>query len=154
VVARPHGLDGSFHVRDPMPVLLRGDGYVRLGGDAVRITRRAGTDARPILRLEGHDTREAAEALRGRELRVAAGEAPALGEDEWYAHELEGCRVHDGEREVGTVRRLSALPSCEVLEVSRPGREDLLVPLVHDAIREVDVEGRRVEVDLGFLAAG
>ena len=43
------------------------------------------------------------------------------------------------------------LPSCEALEVARPGEPDLLVPMVRDAIRSVDVAGRRIEIDLSFL---
>jgi 16S rRNA processing protein RimM len=60
--------------------------------------------------------------------------------------------VSDGERVVGTVRRLVPLPSCEALEVTRAdGGDDLLVPLVRDAVRSVDVAARRVDVDLAFL---
>jgi 16S rRNA processing protein RimM len=44
-----------------------------------------------------------------------------------------------------------ALPSCEALEVVRPGGGDLLVPMVRDAIRSVDVAARRIDVDLSFL---
>ena len=49
---------------------------------------------------------------------------------------------------------MSALPSCEVLEVDRPDGSELLVPLVRDAIRSIDVEARRIDVDLGFLGEG
>ena len=60
--------------------------------------------------------------------------------------------MRDGERLVGTVRRLLALPSCEVLEVAREdGEADLLVPLVLDAVRGVDLERREIEIDLRFL---
>ena len=59
--------------------------------------------------------------------------------------------MFDGAVAVGEVRRLLALPSCEVLEVARPGSADLLVPLVRDAIRMIDVEERRIDVDLAFL---
>ena len=45
---------------------------------------------------------------------------------------------------VGTVRRMLALPSCEVLEVAREGGGgDLLVPLITDAVRAVDIERPR-----------
>jgi 16S rRNA processing protein RimM len=75
-----------------------------------------------------------------------------LEEDEWWAEELDGCAVHDHGRAVGTVARLLALPSCEVLEVTRSDTGDtLLVPLVGDAVREVDVERRQIDVDLEFL---
>jgi len=52
---------------------------------------------------------------------------------------------------VGRVRRMVALPSCEALEVERDGGDDLLVPLVRDAVRSVDVAVGVVDVDLAFL---
>ncbi len=152
VVGRPHGLDGSFHVVDPVAELLDVGIEVRLGEVRHTIARLAGHDGRPIVRLEGCEDRDAADALRGQELSVARTRAPELEEDEWWATDLEGCTVRDGDREVGVVARLLALPSCEVLEVTRPGdAPDLLVPLVRDAVRDVDVEGRIIDVDLQFL---
>jgi 16S rRNA processing protein RimM len=43
------------------------------------------------------------------------------------------------------------LPSCEALEVERADGGELLVPLVRDAVRSIDVEARRIDVDVGFL---
>jgi 16S rRNA processing protein RimM len=37
-----------------------------------------------------------------------------------------------------------------VLEVEREGGEALLVPLISDAVRSVDIEHQRVDVDLAF----
>jgi 16S rRNA processing protein RimM len=150
-VGRPHGLDGSFHVTRPNAPLLRDAAYVLIGDAELEVTRRAGTDRSPILRVAGHDDRSAAEALRGKDLLVARTDAPELGPDEWWAEDLTGCAVRDGEREVGVVRSLLELPSCEVLEVERPGGGQLLVPLVSDAVRDVDLEHRAIDVDLQFL---
>jgi 16S rRNA processing protein RimM len=153
-VGRPHGLDGSFHVRDATPRLLEVGAEVVVDGSPSRIVRRAGDDRRPIVRLEGHEDRDAAEALGGRQLLVPRLEAPQLDDDEWWAEDLVGCAVHDADREVGRVVRLVALPSCEVLEVTRAqGSGELLVPLVADAVRSVDIERRRIDVDLRFLGA-
>jgi 16S rRNA processing protein RimM len=153
-VGRPHGLDGSFHVTRPRPRLLAPGVRVHVAGTEAEVVRRAGTDDRPILRLSGVDDRAAAERLRGEELLVARSAAPALAEGEWWAEDLEGCLVTDGPAEVGRVRRMVALPSCEALEVERVGGGDLLVPLVRDAVRAVDAERRRIDVDLGFLGQG
>jgi 16S rRNA processing protein RimM len=151
-VGRPHGLDGSFHVTRPDPRLLVAGREVLVDGRPTRIVRRAGTDAKPILRLEGHDGHAAAEALRGAQLAVPVTDAPALEEGEYWAHDLEGCAVVDGERRVGEVVRMLPLPSCEALEVRREsGAGTLLVPMVHDAIRSVDIGGRRIDIDLSFL---
>jgi 16S rRNA processing protein RimM len=150
-VGRPHGLDGSFHVNVPRPRLLELGATVNVGGQPREIVRLAATPARPLVRLAGVDDRAAAEALRGQPLLVAAVAAPPLREGEFWAHELEGCVVGDGERELGVVRRMIELPSCEALEVVRPQQRELLVPMVRDAIRNVDVAGRRIDVDAGFL---
>ncbi len=116
-VGRPHGLDGSFHVTRPRGTLLALGTVVRIDDDELEIVRRGGTDERPILRLAGHDGREAAELLRGREMLVHRASAPAL-------------------------------------EVERPDGSELLVPLVRDAVRSVDVRGGVVDVDLEFLGEG
>jgi 16S rRNA processing protein RimM len=157
-VGRAHGLDGSFHVTQPRSRVLALGQTVTVDGVEREIVRLAGTDARPILRLQGVASREAVDGLRGTELWVRRGDAPPLGEDEWYAEDLEGCRVVDGDREVGTVRRMLPYPSCELLEVQRvetdPARPDLLVPLISDAVRSVDVEASVIDVDLSFLGEG
>ncbi len=151
-VGRPHGLDGSFHVTRPDARLLDGGDEIYVNGVVERIERRAGTAERPILRLTGHAGREAAEALRGAQLAVPMERAPALEAGEYWAHDLEGCAVWDGSRLVGEVRRMLPLPSCEALEVARAGGEGVvLVPMVRDAIRAVDVGGRRIEVDMAFV---
>jgi 16S rRNA processing protein RimM len=151
-VGSPHGLDGSFHVSQPNAALLELGTRVLVAGHKHQVTRRAGTDARPILRLEGFDDRDAAQSLVGEELLVPRDQAPELEEDEWWAEDLEGCAVHDGPRQVGTVSRLLGLPSCEVLEVARVGGgRELLVPLVSDAVRSVDIERREIDIDMHFL---
>jgi 16S rRNA processing protein RimM len=150
-VGRPHGLDGSFHVTRPRPALLTLGGDVRIGGERWReIVRRSGTDDRPILRLDGVDERAGAEAMRGEELFVARAAAPALGPGEYWAEDLRGCRVVTGAgHELGVVEGMRALPSCEVLEVG-----ELLVPMVGDAVRAVDIAARRIVVDADFLGVG
>ena len=112
------------------------------------VVRRSGTDDKPILRLDGIDTREAVEALRGEPLLADRAAAAPLEDDEYWADDLVGLAVTDGERAVGTIERVLSYPSCELLVVG-----ELLIPLVGDAVRDVDLVARRVDVDLGFLGA-
>ncbi len=146
-VGRAHGLDGSFHVTRPRPALLTLGARLRVGEGEREIVRRSGTEQRPILRLEGMADRAAVDALRGADLLVARGAAPALGEGEYWAEDLVGCAVAGASgRELGTVQELRELPSCEVLVVG-----ELLVPMVGDAVRSVDLAARRIVVDTRFL---
>jgi len=164
-VGRAHGLDGSFYVTSPRPRLLNLGTSVTVAGRRAKIVRRAGTEQRPIVRLDGVEDREGADALRGIALTVDRLQAPTLEEGEWWAHELEGCVVVDGEqRLVGTVSRMIELPSCEALEVRREmiGSQPtgshppapLIVPMVKDAIRLMAVDEGRIEIDMGFLGEG
>lgn len=121
---------------------------VTVNGVERALVRRDGTDAKPILRLEGVSSREAIDALRGMPLMVERTD-DMLEEGEYWAEDLVGMAVVDGAREVGVVARVRALPSCEVLEVG-----DLLIPLVDDAVRDVDLVARRIDVNLAFLDAG
>ena len=150
-IGRAHGLDGSFYVTRPrIDAFVVGE-PIRVGDVETTIVRSSGTPAKPIVRVATIVGREAVDALRETDLFVPRGAAPVLGDDEYLAEDLEGCAVVDGEVAVGTVRTLLGLPSCDVLEVERPGGSDLLVPLVHDAVRSIDVAARRIEIDLAFL---
>jgi 16S rRNA processing protein RimM len=151
VAGRSHGLDGSFYVIRARAEVLQLGAQVVVAGERRQIDRRAGTAARPIIRLVGMTSRTDSEALRGTDLFVDRTAVPPLSEDEFWAEDLEGSTVVDGDRAVGVVRRLLAYPSCELLEVAREGAPDLLVPLVRDAIRSVDTANRTIDVRLAFL---
>ena len=112
---------------------------VTVAGSRRTVRRRAGSAERPLVQLEGVRSREAAAALRGELMLVAA----ELAEGEWLAEDLIGCRVGG----LGTVARVIAAPSCDVLELD--GGE--LVPLVGDAVTAVDLASRTIEVDERFL---
>ena len=47
--------------------------------------------------------------------------------------------------------RAAVVSRCSRSTARRP---ELLVPLVRDAIRSIDLEARRIDVDLGFLGEG
>jgi 16S rRNA processing protein RimM len=141
-VGRPHGLDGSFYVNGPKEPLAEGT-VVRVAGADRRIERRAGTDERPIVRLEGISDRDGAAALLGEQLLLDQEDAP-LEEGEYIVSDLVGCTI-DG---LGVVTGVIPGPSCDVLEV---GVDGVLVPLVSDAVKRVDIGARIIEIDRDFL---
>jgi 16S rRNA processing protein RimM len=144
-VGRPHGLDGSFYVDDPAHALAEGTEVV-IGERRATVARRAGSDTKPLIRVEGVDDRDAAQALRGQDVLVP-GARDELGPDQWYDDDLIGCHVEG----LGEVRAVLHGPSCDLLEV---GDREVLVPLVRDAVLVVDLDRRRIEVDLAFLDLG
>lgn len=138
VVGRTHSLDGSFYVERPDHLFELGT-VVLVDGHEHAVDRRAGTDDKPLVRLVGIGTREAARALRGQLMLVEA----SLAEGEWLAEDLVGCRVEG----LGAVVRVIDAPSCDLLELD--GGE--LVPLISDAVHSVDLDARAIEIDRRFL---
>jgi 16S rRNA processing protein RimM len=141
-VGRPHGLDGSFYVNGPKQPLAEGT-VISVAGADRRVERRAGTDERPIIRLEGISDRDGAAALLGEQLLLDLEEEP-LEEGEYIVSDLVGCTIEG----LGVVTGVIPGPSCDVLEV---GVDGVLVPLVSDAVKRVDIEGRIIEIDRDFL---
>lgn len=114
---------------------------VTIAGREYTVAERKGSDAKPIVRLDGITDREAAEKLRGETL-TPSNEQRETSNDEWLVDDLIGCRI-DG---VGEVTAVLAGPSCDVLEAGGQ-----LIPLVGDAVTRVDVRNKVIEVDREFL---
>lgn len=100
------------------------------------------------LRFAGVETREAAEALRGVRLVIAAEDRPPLDDpDEFYASDLIGttARTATGD-ELGPVRDVIDIAGADYLVLDIAGTERL-VPFVSEIVPEVDLVGGVVVVD-------
>lgn len=153
-IGRPHGVRGSVRARatgPTLPSLAAGEEVrVRVGDAAARrlvLAARAGTDERPILTFEGVGTRDEAAALAGGVISVAAERvAPPADPDTFFVSDLVGCEVLLGDRTAGSVTRVHSAPANDVLEVAGPDGRTVLLPFTADAVREVDLPGRRIVV--------
>jgi 16S rRNA processing protein RimM len=141
-VGKAHGLDGSFYVADATHLLPEGMA-VTVAGRMHHIERRAGTNERPLIRVNGIADRDGAARIVGEPLMAELADAP-LESDEWLSEDLIGCQVPG----VGEVMRVVEAPSCHLLEV---GPNAVLIPFISDAVKRIDLDGRRIEVDHAFL---
>lgn len=91
-----------------------------------------------LLMLEGVDTLEAANALRGRVLYMDREEAD-LGENEWFIEDLLGCRVLDAHSgmEYGVLREVSQTGANDVWHIRGGDGREYLLPAIRDVVRRV-----------------
>jgi 16S rRNA processing protein RimM len=150
VVTRAHGLRGEVSVQNrsdnPERWIPGSVVFTEIGHPlTVRTVRPHGE--RLIVTFEEVADREGAEALRGTTFVVPRSWLPDLGDDEWWPHDLEGCRVvTEAGRELGTVREVIANPANDLwVAVSDDGNETL-VPALKDLLVGVDVAGKRILV--------
>ena len=143
-VGRPHGLDGAFVVERPSDDERRYQvgGVLLVDGEPATIvlSRRAGARRRAI-KLDRP-------VERGQMLAVDRADLPPADEGNFYVFELVGLAVVDESgREVATVREVRPGVTNDNLELST-GK---LVPMIEDAVLEIDVAGGRVVVTAAFL---
>ncbi len=147
-VVKPQGRRGELAVEvfsdreDRFPNLKRvflpaAEGEAR----EAQVERSWAHKGRFVLKLQGVDSIEAAEGLRGLELRIPEDELEPLPEGCYWHHQLRGLRVQDGDGvTLGVVQDvLETGAEARVLVIGGAG-EELLLPFAVDFVGAVDLE--------------
>lgn len=142
-MGRPHGVDGAFVVEGGSEdaARFRVGATVLLDGEpaTVVVSRRVGGGRRAI-RLDRP-------ASRGARLSIARAELPPPEPGAYYVADLVGLRVEDGSRVLGVVADVLPGEANDNLELDT----GVLVPLVEDAVADIDLETGRVVLNADFI---
>ena len=155
----PHGIKGAvtiFSYTRPAQAVA-GYSHWWLGETAEEaepyaVTRCWAHGRRMLAELEGVEGRDAGERLKGLKVWVPA-EAVEIDEDEYLWEELTGCEVvlTDG-NVLGVVAGLEEYGAQDILNVATAGDAEVQgvwqLPFVNDIVIDVDLEGRRITVEL------
>ncbi len=100
-----------------------------------------------VAKLSGVDTRDAAEALKGCELKVPRERLP--DDDEGFYHaDLVGLAAYDkGGGSVGTVTGVRNYGAGDLIEIERRNASSVLIPFTDACVPEVDLERSRLTID-------
>ena len=155
VVVKPQGRRGEVVVHPHTDRPERFPGLRRAfvpgpGGEAreVRVTSTRPHKGRQLLKLEGVDSIDDAEGLRGLELRIPEDELESLPEGSFYYHQLNGLRVADVDgTELGVVEDIMETGAGAPILVVRGAGGETLVPLATAFVRSVDLPGERILVE-------
>ena len=141
-VGKPHGIDGAFFIEQPSA----DDRWWKVGstflagGAAVEVVAARRSSGRPIVKLD-----RAVE--RGALIEVERDALPPTEEDEYYAFELLGLPVvEESGRELGNVKAVTTGIANDVLELDT----GVLLPMIEDCVRNVDLNAGRIVVAEGF----
>ena len=103
---------------------------------------------RLILKLQGIDSISQVEDLVGAELSVLKEQLPPAEEGLYYTFQLKGCSVVAANGELlGTVIDVLDSGGAHILKVDGANGE-ILIPFAESFLRKVDLEHRRIDVDL------
>ncbi len=151
VIVGPHGTRGEIrmqiwthfpeHIQDLSSIFLDDETQpVRLRH--VRISR-----GLAVLSLQGVTSREAADELKGKVVRIDREQAIPLEEGEYYHFELIGLDVftEEGDR-IGSLVEIIETGANDVYVVRDDEGKETLFPALNDVVPEIDLEHRKMTV--------
>jgi len=155
-VVRPHGVRGGVKLLPLTDSVERFRGlreaFLEERG-AYRPVRLSSVAVQPdsvTLHIEGADTREQAEALRGAYLCVDRAHAVKLPPDTYFVADLIGCEVTDtAGRSYGRITDVLETGANDVYVIE--GESEVLVPALKRVLREVDPERKRVVLEAAVV---
>ncbi len=157
-ITKPQGVRGELKLRpvtcDPNRFEGLETAYLK-DGDHYRpvsiSVRRAGANA-VFLRMEGVESRDDAEKLRGAALYIDRAHAVELDEDSTFLCDLVGLRgVCDDGREIGTLTEVMQ-PGGNDVYVFRAAKGEVLVPALKSVVKKVDLEAGVMLLDAARMA--
>jgi 16S rRNA processing protein RimM len=98
------------------------------------------------VRLEGIDTRDAAEAFRELEFSVDRESRPKLPEGGYFVVDLLGSEVFAGEEPLGSLIDIMKCGSADVWRVGG-GKKSFMFPAIGAVIKEVDIAAKKILLD-------
>lgn len=144
-IAGAFGLRGQVKVQpltDFAAERFRKGSRLRLNGDWVEIESVSLHKGRPLLKLKGVDTIDAAEALQFKFLEAA--DRPKMAKDEFLVTDLLGLEVRStGGEQLGIVDEVLQNPAHEILVV-----DEIMIPFVEQFVKGIDWRTRIVTVEL------
>lgn len=104
-----------------------------------------------IARIDGIEDRDAAEALKGKQIFVAKSALPEAEDGAFYHADLMGMKAEttDG-KNLGTVKAIHNFGAGDIIEIAlddENAKDDLMVPFTEAAVPEVDIEKGRIIID-------
>ncbi len=153
-VAGSHGVHGAMRVRtdDTGSTTISAVGRLFVVTPGGRREFKI-LEARPLgaghhrVVFEGISDGDAAEALRGAAVMIATADLPPLKEGEFYYYQLAGAEVMltDGRR-LGTIEDVLATGAHDIWVV-RAGEREVLVPVISDVVKAMDLGAHTVTID-------
>jgi 16S rRNA processing protein RimM len=149
-ITRPHGIRGELAVMVLSEVEDRfapGATVWLEDGRALTVESARAHGDRLLVRFREVADRTQAEAVAKALLVVPETMSPPLPDGSWWDHDLVGCQVvTDTGRDLGELADVIHTAANDVWSILDDAGTETLVPVLHDVLVDVDIEGKRIVV--------
>lgn len=105
-----------------------------------------------VIRFKDYQTREAAQKLTGKMMRVDKTNAAPLSEGEFYTFDIIGLNVFDlNEKQLGTITNVLKTGSNDVFVMKSENDREVLIPALKRVVKKIDIENKIIIIDPKML---
>ena len=102
-----------------------------------------------LVKFEGIDSINEAEKFKNLQLKVDSENISELEENEFYFHEIIGCRVFDENNILlGEVSEILTPGANDVWVIKSQNGKEILIPYIEDVVKKIDVENKKIDIEV------
>lgn len=155
-IVNTHGIRGDVRVMPTTDFVAERfakgqDLYLQQAGEPLKLIVESARQHKGfiLVKFVGYDNINDVQAFRDHELMVSGKDQQPLEDGQYYYHQIIGLSVKtvDGE-ELGTIKEILSPRANDVWVVQRDGKKDLLLPVIDDVVKDVDLDAGEVTVEL------
>ncbi|MDD6432036.1 MAG: ribosome maturation factor RimM [Lactobacillaceae bacterium] len=155
-IVNTHGIRGEVRVMPTTDFVAerfaKGQGlYLQQAGEPLKLAVETARQHKGfiLVKFVGYDNINDVQAFRDHELMVSGEDQQPLEDGQYYYHQIIGLAVKtvDGEG-IGTIKEILSPGANDVWVVQREGKKDLLLPVIDDVVKDVDLDAGEVTVEL------
>lgn len=125
--------------------------YLQTAGEPLELTVEKARQHKcfVLVKFVGYDNINDVEKFRDHELLVSGEDQQPLEDGQYYYRQIIGLTVKtvDGE-DLGKIKEIMSPGANDVWVVDRPGKDELLLPVIDDVVKKVDLANQQVIVEL------
>ena len=102
-----------------------------------------------LVKFEGIDTVEEAEKFKNLQIKIDSENIEELEENEFYFHEIIGCEVFDEKgQSLGEVVEILTPGANDVWVIKSQNGKEILIPYIEDVVKKIDIENKRIDIEV------
>lgn len=150
-VVNTHGIRGELKIQPWVddPAVFDELEYIYIGGEKYNLTRSRFHKTCEIVAVEGIDDINEAEKFKNKIVTVERECLGELPDGTYYIADILGLSVIcDDGRDLGKITQVISTGSNDVYQVEAPGKKPVLLPVIDDVVKEVNINEGIVKVTL------
>lgn len=150
-VVNTHGIRGEIKIQPwcDYPEIFDTLDYIYIGGERYEIRRSRFHKNCIIAQVEGVNNINEAELMRNKIVTIEREVLGELPEGTYYIADLEGLEVRTADGKIlGNIKEVIRTGSNDVYVLDNDEKKPILIPVIEQVVKEVNIDGGYVEVEL------